>query len=244
MAALDYDGLAAWLLAALVRQQPATVAPFFTISAADPFFVTNFPEAIRYAEGRIYKELVLLATRTQDTSLSTVAGVRSIDLSTMTQPVIVPEGFALVAGGGRVPFDAASLDWIDEVWPVEATTRAPAMNDFQDRYWAMQDDHILVMCPTPDGPYTAVVTGLFQPLPLSASNTTTYLTATYPELMEAACMVFMTGALLKNFGSKADNPQMAVSWETDTARLMDLAQDEERRRRGLRPNVAPQGKAA
>jgi hypothetical protein len=245
MAALTYEGLADFLLAALVRQQPAGSAPFFVSSTADPFFQTEFPEAIRYAEGRIYKELVLLATRTQNTSLTTIAGSRALNLSNMTPlPVIVPEGFALLVSGGRVPFDFASLDTIDEIWPAESVTLAPNIADFAPRYWAMQDDHTLVMCPTPDTAYAAVVTGLFQPTPLSSANTTTYLSTVYPELLEAACMVFMTGALLKNFGQKADNPQMAMSWEQETAHLMALAKDEEHRRRGLRPNVATAGKAA
>lgn len=235
-------------LQALVKAQPPTYTP-----PAD--FATLFPRAIEYAEGRIYRDLVLLATRTQNTTLATTAGSRVLDLSVMTPlPVIVPEGLALIvptstsnpALGTRVPYDMASLDMIDLVWPTEATTLTPSITDWMPRLWAMRDNATIVYCPTADAVYTAEITGLFQPAPLSVSNTTTYLSLTYPDLMFIATMIFLVGPLLHNWGAQSGDPGQAVSYEQQYGVLKASAEYEEKRRRGLRPDVAaqPQQRAA
>src|SRR3954468_19721739 len=125
MADFTYETLGEWLLPALERPQPTRAPLTFTVSTAEPCFLANYPEAIRYAEGRIYKELVLLATRTQSGTLLTTAGQRALSLSVLTPTMVVPEGFALVVSNERIPFDAPSLDWIDEVWPNPVLTAAP-----------------------------------------------------------------------------------------------------------------------
>lgn len=257
MAALTFNLLGNNLLALLVKQQPPFNITNFTSGggAVDAFFAQLYPEAIRYAEARIYRELVLLNQRTTDNSLVTVAASRVLNLSAMTTQVIVPEGLSLITPSGtgspalgtRVPFDEASLDVIDLMWPIEGVTGTPSITDFTSRMWALLDDHTLVIAPTPDAAYTASITGLFQPLPLSSTTTTTYLSTAYPDLLEAACMVYLCGAILKNFGAKSDNPMQALSWEMEVTKLMGLAKDEEHRRRGLKPNVAsnaPQGRPA
>lgn len=235
MTALTYTTLRDTLVTALSQ------APYPYTTLPDDFN-TLYPQAITYAEGRIYKDLVLLATRTVDASLVTVNGTRSLNLSLMTTKVIVPEGFALLTPAGsnymngtQTPFDEASLDTIDQFWPRPLTTMDPSSADNIGRYWALQDDHTLVMSPTPNAVYRAVITGLFQPASLgpSSPNTTTYLSIIYPELLTAACLIFLTGALLRNFGAQADDPKMALSWESQYAELMPLAKYEEARRRGL-----------
>jgi hypothetical protein len=240
MAALTWTTLLETVTAALVQ------APYpYNAQTAD--FNTLFPQATSYAEGRIYKDLILLATRTQTTGTAT-AGSRSLDLNTLALPLpMVVEGVAMItppatppAAGYRTPFDKVTLDAIDLIWPDEALVWPPSQSAQIGRYWAMRDDHTIVYCPTPDAGYTVEVTGLFQPLPISAENPTTYLATTYPELLTAAVMIWMTGALLRNFGSQADDPKMAMSWEGTYQELKTIATNEELRRRGLAPDfVAP-----
>jgi hypothetical protein len=240
MSALDYFSLRDTLVATLSQ------APYPYVVLPDDFN-TLYPQAITYAEGRIYKDLVMLATRTVDTSLITVSGTRSVDLNAMTpNKIIVPEGFALLTPAGstrqtgtQTPFDEASLDTIDQFWPTIATTMGPADADNIGRYWALQDDHTLVFSPTPDAAYTAVVTGLFQPVSLSETNTSTYLSEVYPELLTSACLIWLSGALLRNFGASADDPRSALSWEATYQALMATAKYEEARRRGLVVPDAP-----
>jgi hypothetical protein len=214
-----------------------------------PDFTTQFAQAASYAELRIYRDLVMLCTRMQNTSLGTTGASRQINLANMTNPnggpIIVPEGLSLItpsgtanpANGTRVQFTEASLDWIDYVWPVEATTMDPDDAEWIGRYWAMRDAFVMVISPTPDAVYTAEITGLFQPTPISPANPVTYLSTYYPDLLECAILIFLSGALQRNYGAQSDDPRQAQSWEAQYQTLKTGALNEEMRRRGLSPNA-------
>jgi hypothetical protein len=238
MTALTWTTLQTALLAALSKAQPP-----YNVVPAD--FAALYPSATSYAESRICQDIPMLANRTQDTSLATVAGTRTLTTSGMALTLLAPEGVALLTPAGSTlatgtlePFDMSSLDVIDMVWPTQSLTLAPSAADWIGRRWAMRDDHTIVLCPTPDAAYTVVVTGLFAPTPISSSNPSTYLATVYPDLLTAACMVWLCGALLKNFSAQGDLPQQAISWEAQYGTLKAAAEHEEMRRRGLTPNVA------
>lgn len=216
-------------------------------------FDTLFPQAVLYAESRIYRDIPMLAQRAQNSSLSNTANSRTVALAGTSLPVLTVEGFALIvptstapAAGTRVPYDEASLDVIDNMWPQESQTVEPALNDSVLRLWAMRDDQTIVFAPTAAQSYTIELTGLFQQTPLDTTSPSaqTYLTKTYPMLMVSACLVFFAGALKKNFGQQADNPQMGMSWEMDYQKQMAEARDEEMRRRGLKPDATGPAPAA
>lgn len=200
-------------------------------------FTNILPSAISYAEGRIYREMTFLATRAQDASLTFSGNTRSLNLTGMTTIIVVPEGLSIItpistipASGRRVPVLEASLDWIDLMWPVEGDTADP-LTKLTGWCWAMKDADTIVVAPTPDDTFTAEITGLFQPLAMSATNTSTYLSLVYPALLIAAGMIYITG-YMRNFGAQQDNPAMAASWETQYGKLAMSARLEEERRRG------------
>jgi hypothetical protein len=202
-------------------------------------FVTLYPQATSYAEGRIYREIVPVNERSQNTSLSTIAASRVLSLAPTSQLVLSVEGFALLypstvsnpALATRIIFDASSLDVIDVVWPQESVTMDPSQADWIGRYWSMLDDQTIVFAPTVPAAYTVALTGNFAPIPISAANPTTYLSTVYPELLQAGCMVFLTGGLLRNFGAQSDDPKMATSWNSTYQDLLMSAVGEEQRRR-------------
>ena len=142
-----------------------------------------------------------------------------------------------------IPFQPVSLDFIDMYWPNESQTWAPA-NSLAN-YWCIEGgispndftSPTIILAPTPDAAYTVVLTGLFQEAPLSQSNPQTYLTTNYAPLYTACCMVFISGALLRNYSSQGgttpDEPGMPVSWQLQVDRLLGLAREEEARRRGF-----------
>ena len=239
MAAQDWASLKKMLLAALANAQP----PF---TAGTGAFDVLFPQATSNAELRICRDIVFLADRSVDTTLVTTPGSRAVDISGLTPVPLVVEGFAMVnPPGTRVPFDMTSLDVIDQIWPIEATTRPPNITDWSPRYWAPgPDQKTIVCCPTPDQAYAIALTALFPPAPISETNPSTYISETYPDLLEAACMAWLSGALQHNFSAKSDNPEMAVSWEVEYRTLMQAAKMEELRRRGLVANIAPPAPAA
>ena len=242
MAALDWTSLQTTLQAIIARTP-------FPYTVTDGAFQTLFPQATSYAEHRITNDIPFLATRSQDTSLTTTAGQRSISLYGTVLPVLVPQRIALLtpsgstlATGTQVPFVPASLDLIDMYWPNESLTWAPA--SALAAYWCLQGgvngtdftSPTVLIAPTPDDAYTVIVTGLFTQTPISASNPQTYLSTNYPELMISACMVFLSGALLRNYSSagnpaQPDEPGMPVHWEGQYMRLKDIAMATEVRRR-------------
>lgn len=200
-------------------------------------FSNIMPEIINYAEGRIYREMTFLGTRTQDSSLSFTGTTRSLNLQNMQTVVIVPEGLSLIypvgqipALGTRVPFLESSLDFIDLKWPQESQTQDPTVRQ-NGWFWAMRDNQTIVVGPTPNAAYGVEITGLFMPSPLSASNLNTYITTAYPDLMVAAGMIFVT-AYMRNFGAQSDNPKMTQSWENQYQTLAASVRNEEERRRG------------
>jgi|SRR5271166_135977 len=202
-------------------------------------FMTLYAQATSYAEQRIYRELVPINQRGLNTSLTTTAAKRTLNLSATSQNVVSVEAFGLIWPAGTtdptlgtvIYFDAASLDVIDLIWPQESVAMDPSTADWIGRYWAMRDDQNLVFAPTANSVYTVALTGTFEPVPISFNNSVTYLSSIYPDLLIAACMVFLSGALLRNFGAQSDDPKMATSWETQYSKLMQSAQVEEARRR-------------
>jgi len=232
MAAQTWSSLQTSLLV-MLSQAPS---PYNQIPAD---FAVLYPQATSYAEGRIYQELVPLNYRKQNTSLVTTPASRTLNLTFASQTVLSVEGFALIipsgttnpALGTRIIYDPSSLDVIDMVWPQESVTVAPEAADWIGRYWALLDDQTLVFAPTVPAVYTAVITGDFEPVPISPTNPSTYLSSVYPELLQAACMVWLSGALTRNFGAQADDPRQAMSWETQYKTLLGSSLLEEQRRR-------------
>lgn len=210
------------------------------VSTFAPDFTTLLPSATSYAEGRITRELVLLATRAVDVSLSTAAGKNTVSLAGMaTAGLSVVEHVVLMVSGVPWSFDMASHDFIDLIWPDPSVTMNPSAADWIGRYWGMFDDHTVLLAPSPDAVYQVQITGLFTPTPISASNPSTYISKNYGDLMFAAVMVWLSGGLLRNYGSQSDDPKMAMSYEAIFQSLLGPAKAEERRRRGLAQDETP-----
>ena len=244
MSALTWSSLQT-VLQAIIARIPA---PW---TATDAGFQELYPQATSYAEHRIYNDMPALAQRAQDISLTTTAGSRTINLYGTALPVIVPQRLALLtpsgstlANGTQIPFLPTSLDFIDLYWPQESLEGAPASS--LANYWCNLGgvsgsdftSPTVIIAPTPDAAYKVVLTGLFTQAPISASNPQTYLSTNYPEVLTAACMVYISGALLRNYSSagnpaQPDDPGMPVHWEGQYRVLLEAAKAEEARRRGL-----------
>lgn len=245
---LTYATLQTNLLSMLAQAPP----PY---NVVPPDFAQLYPRAISFAESRITAEIPLLANRKQDSSLTVTAGERTVDLA-LTPTMIVVERVALITptpgvpplSGTRCQFIKTTLDYIDMFWPTEATTLNPALAQNIGRYWAyvtldnnvQPSSTLIALAPTPDAAYTIELTGLVSPTPLSGANTSTYLSTNYPDLLTAGCMVFLEGALMRNFSAQADDPRQALSWEGVYRGLKDACEFEEMRRRGMVPDM-PRG---
>ncbi len=206
-----------------------------TVPASDTSFQAILPALINDAEQRIYRELDFLYTVFQTSPTAFTPNNRAITAPATT---IIVQGLAAVtpastqpAAGTRNQLERVSLDFLDTVWPVAATTGLPV-------YYALLTDTSVVVAPTPDQAYVAEWTGTFRPAPMSASNATTWLGDHLPDLFLAACMVFGS-AYLRDWSSMSDDPKLALSWETHYQTLKASAVEEEQRRKSQGTNWTP-----
>ena len=217
---MNYDTLNTYLQTLLVDQAPSVD------------YTTILPAAIQDGEGRIYREMDFLATRTVSNALTFTAGSRTLALPTSPSTVIkVLQGVAAIspagvtaANGTRNQLEEASLDYIDFTWPTESQTGLPDT-------WAMLDAANIVVKPTPAVSYGVELTGTFTPTPMSATNENSYIGTNYPDLLVAACMTFLT-AYQRDWGASSEDPRMGLSWEQHYQTLFKSAYAEEQRRKG------------
>lgn len=201
------------------------------VSSTDPNFVGILPSCIDYAEQRLYRELDLLNTVTRDSGPLTASN-RNFTLPQNNGRFVVTNGFNLITpasttvpdNGTRTQLIPVSRDYLDSVGGSPTYTGLPA------NYAMITDQTIIVGPAWPDDSYTLEVVGTIRPTPLSASNTSTFLTNYLPDLWFAATMIFMVG-WQQNFGAQADNSGMAVSWSGQYDKLFASANVEEMRKK-------------
>lgn len=207
------------------------------VTSTTPQFQTVLPNIISYAENRIYRELDLLNTVVRNSTTTLTANNRNYTL-----PLNSPNGnFITVQGinvitpypvsnpelGQRNQLVPTTRDYLDTVWNSSTGSTVP-------QYFAMIDQFDIVVGPWPDQSYAVEVIGTIRPQPLSASNPNTFLTQYLPDLFLAASMIFASG-YQRDFGSQADNPQQAVSWESQYQSLFQSANNEELRKKFAGP---------
>ena len=206
----------------------ADIANNMAISVTDDNFLVMLPQAIQYAEGRIARDLDLMAANVRDSSSSTVALTRNFNLPTGTGAFLIIDGINIITpsstapeSGTRNPLIPVSRDFLDYTWP--STTGATVPQYFayitQDTFLtgsAAQSQ--VIFGPWPDSTYRVEVIGKVQPPALSSTNTTTWISVNLPDLMIAASMVFVSG-WMKNYSAASDDPKMSMSWEGQYAQI-------------------------
>lgn len=207
------------------------IANLTEISSNDANFTTMVPGMIDYAEGRLYREGDFLATYITNSNATTTTNQRTLTYPTSLGTFLVIDQICILSSAGttssnaqRIPLQVASRQFVDIMYPSNLnSTGTPS-------YFAPVTATSCILGPVPDNTYGVEITGTIRPTALSSSNTTTFLTNTLPDLFIAASMVFASG-YMRNFGSQADNPQMAVSWEDQYNKLFASALTEEVRKK-------------
>lgn len=198
----------------------ADTASAMVIEATNAPFLAQFPQFINAAEGRIIRELDLVAANVRDSSASTVAGVRNFNLPTsigtfliVTDLNVITPASTAPESGTRVRLTPVSLSVLDWTYPSVTGTGEPSMFAYvtQDTYSSPAQSQI-VFGPWPDSTYRVEVIGKIQPAALSATNTTTWLSVNLYDVLFKAVMVEAV-AWQQNFSAGADNPAMAINWD-------------------------------
>ncbi len=199
--------------------------------AGDANFLTDLPNIIDDAEQRLYRELDLVSTSVRDSSAALVLATRNFTLPSTNGTFIVTDQLNVITPaattnpelGTRVALVPASQEMLNALWPSQAGSSVP-------QYFAMVDQGLAIVAPWPDATYTVEVVGTIRPPALSSSVTTTLLSVFFPDLLIAASMVRLSG-YMKNYGAGADDPKMAMSWETHYQALIGSAETEEARKK-------------
>lgn len=203
-----------------------TIANLLAVPETDTNYVQILPSIIDYAEQRIYRELDLLSATVRDTSGTLTPNSRNFTLPSGSGRFVVLDAINLTSSGARIAqLQPVSLEFLDAAWPSETATGGSAVPE----YFAMITDQTIAVGPAPGSALGVEVVGEIRPAPLSASNTTTYLTNYLPDLFISASMVFSSG-WQKNFGGQSDDKSMAQSWENQYQLLKASADLEEHRK--------------
>lgn len=208
----------------------SSLANMLVIDPANTDFLAMIPSAIDDAEQRIYRELDLLSTIVRDTGGNLTANSRNFTLPQTLGRFVVTNNMNVFTPVGtqrsRRQLVPVTRDFLDAVWGDEAAATAPSIPE----YYAMITDQQIIVGPSPDASYTMEVVGTIRPTPLSASNTTTYITLYLADLWFAEILIFGYG-YCKDFGASVDDPQAAPNWSAHYKALWDSANIEETRKK-------------
>jgi hypothetical protein len=192
-------------------------------------FQVILPQMITYAENRMYRDLDFLFTSTSVTGYSLTQGVRSITIPQGTIVVseqiniITPVGTTNPDLGTRNPCLPTTKEFLDAVY-------GSASNIGMPKYFVPFNDNLFLFGPYPDAAYGIEIIGTYRPDSLSATNTTTFISLYLPDLFIMASMIYIS-AYQRNFGRANDDPQMAVSYESQYQALLKGAAVEEARKK-------------
>jgi hypothetical protein len=208
----------------------ADVANTIVVEPTNAPLLAIFPEWVLAAEGRIVRELDLVAANVRDSSASTTAGSRNFNLPTsigtfliITDLNVVTPASTAPESGTRNRLTPVSLSVLDWTYPSTTGSGVPQFFAYvtQDTYSAPAQSQV-VFGPWPDAAYRVEVVGVVQPAGLTSINGTTWLSVNLYDVLFKATMMEAV-AWQQNFSVGADNPAMAVNWKSAYAEAKDSA---------------------
>ena len=191
-------------------QQISTMA---VIPSNDTNFTIILPQMISYAELRMQRDLDFLSTQISTTAYSFTSNNNTLTLP--TSQFIVPQTFEVVNSGVSSPLLPVTKEFIQNVYGSGSTTGLP-------QYFAVyggdtattgNTSQYMIVGPTPNSNYAVRLTGTVRSAPLSATNTTTYISTYLPDMFIFASMIYIS-AYQRNFGRANDDPAMAQTYES------------------------------
>ena len=228
-------------------QYVTQIATMAVVAETDAAYVTILPQMITYAENRMYRDINFMFTSTSlhGASFILTPGNRNlsfnINLSANNAPAegtfVVSDQINLLtdaAGNAatttnpddcvRTPLLPTTKEFLDAVYGSSLTA-----NRGQPQYFVPFNETLFFVGPVPDQAYPVEVVGTYRPNSLSASNTTTFISLYLPDVFIMASMIYIS-AYQRNFGRLNDDPQMAITYESQYQALLKSALVEEARK--------------
>lgn len=200
------------------------------LNNTDENFQRILPRAYEYANNRIYREMEFLAIEVSTVGVSFTAGNPRVQLPTQ---FINPRYLNLITPGAtsgdagtRTPLERVSPEFMDFCFPNATTsgTSVPSKyamyGDTSGGAFTAAGAFTIRVGFAPTTAYGLEIVGPVRPDPLSKVNPNTILSTRYPDLLIAACMVYLMG-YQRDFGAQSDDPQKAMSWEKSYTNLRE-----------------------
>ncbi len=210
-------------------QYVTQIATLAVVEEDDAAFVIILPDMIEYAELRIQRELDFLQTVTSNTSLALTTNQRTLTIplgtfvTVQNVNVITPVGTSNPAQGTVNSLWPTTKEFLDMMYPSSTGAGLP--------YWfAPFNQQTWYFGPWPDAAYSLQVVGTSRFTPLSASNTTTFISLYLPDLFIMASMLYIA-MYQRNFGKMVDEPGAAITYEQQYQALKGGAEVEEARKK-------------
>jgi hypothetical protein len=212
----------------------------------DPFTII-LPQMITYAENRMYRDINFMFTSTSLHGLNFVLTPGNRNLSFNINLALnsdAQEGTFVVsdqinlltdaAGNAaattnpdacvRTPLLPTTKEFLDAVYGSSLTA-----NRGKPMYFVPFNETLFYVGPVPDQAYPVEVVGTYRPNSLSATNPTTFISQYLPDVFIMASMIYIS-AYQRNFGRLNDDPQMAITYESQYQALLKSALVEEARK--------------
>lgn len=222
---LSYDGSVSGTTSYVTQ-----ISDMAVVEPTNAVFLQILPQMITYAENRIYRDIDLLSTQVPRTYTCTIGNNL---LSVPTSDFITVQTLSVnTTGTTYKPLLPVTKEYIRNVYGDPTNTGVPA-------YFAMYGGDLatyglttdlIEIAPAPDAAYTIRVTGTVRPSSMSATNLTTFVSLYLPDVFIMASMIYIS-AYQRNFGRANDDPQMAVTYESQYQALLKGAVIEEARKK-------------
>lgn len=217
------------------------IAELMVVDPADTNYLGILPQMITYAENRMCRDLDFLQFTSTLTGNQLSTANRRITVTAGSLVicdqinVIYPAGTSDPDQGKRIPLLPVTKEFLDMVCGDSTVKDVP-------RWFCPFDDNVFLVGPQPDQAYYTEIIGVARPDSLSATNTATFISTYLPDLFTMASMVYASG-YQRNFGRQNDDPQMAVSYESQYQTLLKGAGTEEARKKFEASGWSSQGPA-
>jgi hypothetical protein len=224
------------------------IAQMAVVSETDVNFLAILPMMLNYAELRICRDLDLIFTSVSlyGAGYQLTAGNRNLSFSQNLPngtSFVVSEQINLITPAGqtnpntatRTPLLPTTKEFLDAVY-------GSAINTAQPKYFVPFNETLFLVGPTPNADYYVEVVGTVRPASLDTrpvpnpSNlppdllNQTFISQYLPDLLVMASMIYIS-AYQRNFGKESDDPQMAMSYESQYQLLLKSAVVEENRKK-------------
>lgn len=200
------------------------------VPTTDANFQIILPQAISYAELRMQRDLDFLSTQISNSTYAFTSGNNTLTIPTSS--FVSLQTMAVSSGGQTYPLVPVTKEYIQNVYGSSTGSGIPkyfAVYGGDSATTGLTNQNILVG-PWPNQSYSVVLTGTVRSAPLSASNTTTYISVYLPDMFIMASMIYIS-AYQRNFGRLNDDPQMAQTYESQYQALKASALIEENRKK-------------